>query len=196
MSENQKVTDEQFKHYLTHNLTLLTIEEKYDFFKKLEKPINYAISKVMQKFHTIPLEKEDFASIAWLAFDEVLQKYRPTLTHKSFVTYVIDNVYWKSMDYACKFVNNKHKVLNLNNVRLSWQENVATADDTMQEWTTQLFLEDYFAKSHVAEKDQAIFMDYLYNLPLITIREKYQISRHKLKQVLEKTIADLERMIG
>ncbi|ATZ16698.1 hypothetical protein JN01_0080 [Entomoplasma freundtii] len=195
MSDNQKVTNEQIQNYLKDNVSDLSLEEKYLFFQKLEIPINYAIAKVLRKFHTIPLEKEDFTSIAWLAFDEVLRKYQPTLTHKSFITYVIDNVYWKAMDYACKFVNNKHKILNLNNVNLSWQENQNLNVADSQEWMTQIFLEDYFRQAKIPTQNKDIFMDYLYNVPLVDIREKYQISRHKLKQTLEKTIADLERII-
>lgn len=175
----------------------LSLDEKYALFNKLEVPINFAIGKVVSKFHTLPIERDDFQAIAWLAFENMLNRYWAQPTHKGFVSYLIDSVYWKCMDYACQFTNNKHKVLNFNHPEKMWVEHSKQSDDYDYDKAALLWtLEDYFKKYKIDSQTQAIFKDYLNNLTHQQICDKYQISRNRLKLIVKQTIRGFTRFIN
>lgn len=174
----------------------LSLDEKYALFNKLEAPINFAVTKVIQKFHAIPIERDDFQAICWIAFENTLERYWNRPTHKGFISYLIDSVYWKCMDYACKFTNNKHKILKFNYPKRSWKE-YQTLDNelNMESFVLWWSLEDFFIKNRIEGEIQQIFKDYLNNLPHYQICEKYQISRNRLKLIVKQTIRDFSHFI-
>ncbi|XWT77947.1 hypothetical protein V2P68_00090 [Mycoplasma capricolum subsp. capricolum] len=67
----------------------------------------------MSKFHSLPLEHSDLLSYAWIAFDNLLKVYQVKKIRKKFVWSVIDAVSWKCTDVCTKYMNNRHKVLNM-----------------------------------------------------------------------------------
>lgn len=185
----QKVTDTDLSSFLTKDLTMLDCDQKYLLFKKLELPIQYAVNKAVKKFHSLPLETDDFTTIAWIAFEDVLNKYQKNLTRKSFISYVIDSVYWKSLDYACSFINNRHRILNNINMEFNWVENPRPSDDLGKQLTTKMIVEDYFQKLPNRQLTMNIFNDYLYQTPVLKIAENtkfrgIKLGRFWLKQSL------------
>ncbi|ATZ16857.1 hypothetical protein ELUMI_v1c01290 [Williamsoniiplasma luminosum] len=171
------------------------IHEKYELFAKLEKPIQFAITRVLSKFPSIPLERNDFTSIAWMAFDEAISKFMSMKTRKTMINFVIDSVYWKCMDYAAAFVNNRHRILNFNVIEYEWIENENTIENFSSELTMKIAIDDYFESSENDEMAKIFFQEYVSGTTYVEISKKYEISRNKLKRILNKTISDLSKML-
>ncbi|PPE05862.1 sigma-70 family RNA polymerase sigma factor [Williamsoniiplasma lucivorax] len=173
----------------------INFEEKYEIYKQFEQPVHYALNKVFKKFPAIPLEKSDYTSIAWMAFDEAITKYAAMKTTKTLLSFVIDSIVWKCTDYAATFVTNHHKMLNLSTLGYVWCENIGDKDDGIHETTMKMVLEDYFSLPENDEQAQVLFEEYVLGTTQTEMVKKYDITRTKLKRVLDKTISDLSKIL-
>nr|VZR75710.1 hypothetical protein MF5294_00743 [Mycoplasma feriruminatoris] len=153
----------------------------------------------MSKFHSIPLEHQDLLSYAWIAFDELLKVYQTKNIKKKFVWSVIDAVSWKCTDVCAKYINNRHKILNMSlansNISLEILENIPA--ETYKEFNYVIFemVEIYF-KKHKNKLAKPVFEMYLDNVPKKQIFTKFNISRNKFKKIIDDTINDLRTIIG
>ncbi|WP_236607885.1 sigma-70 family RNA polymerase sigma factor [Mycoplasma putrefaciens] len=103
----------EIQRFLKKDLKDLTESEKLELFEILQPAIRFAIKKALSKFYKVPLEFQDMMTYAWFAFDDLLKKYQTKNIKKKFISSVIDAVTWKCTDACVKFINNKHKVLNI-----------------------------------------------------------------------------------
>ncbi|AUF83590.1 hypothetical protein CXP39_02130 [Mesoplasma syrphidae] len=170
------------EYYCHKGLTRLTEKEKLHLFGILKKPINYAIDKAFKKFSCLPIEKEDLQSTAWEVFELAIKDYKIKSKRKKFISYIIDAVYWKTMDVCIKYSNNKFRIVNqaysLHEQTDHDYENFCESD-----WSVGLgyqdILDKYFVKYH-DERFRKIFNDYVNGITKKTICERYNISRNKL----------------
>ncbi|ADK69403.1 hypothetical protein [Mycoplasma mycoides] len=190
--------EEKIKPFLEMDLSKLELEDKTKLFLLLSPPINYGIKKAMSKFHSLPLEHHDLMSYAWIAFDELLQVYQAKNIKKKFIWSVIDAVTWKCIDACTKYINNRHKVLNMslsNSIKQEHLENIVSEEDYMgYNFAIEEIIDLYF-KNCNDKLAKPIFEMYIRNVPKKHIFTKFNISRNKLKKIIEKTTADLKKII-
>ncbi|ATZ19074.1 hypothetical protein ESOMN_v1c06920 [Williamsoniiplasma somnilux] len=170
--------------------------KRYQLFKALESAINFAINKAFIKFPFIPLERKDFDTIAWFGFEEAFRKYDPNKTKKTFTFFVMDNVYWKCLDYACAHINNKHKILNksLNN---EWMlNNSFSIEDCEISIATKIALEDYFTDPSIHPCAETIFYKHVEKIPLTKIALSCNLTRNLTSKILTKTLFDLSILLA
>ncbi|MCK8461429.1 sigma-70 family RNA polymerase sigma factor [Mycoplasma capricolum] len=189
---------EPIKHFLNKDLSKLSLEEKTNLFVLLLPPINFAIKKVMSKFHSLPLEHSDLLSYAWIAFDNLLKVYQVKKIRKKFVWSVIDAVSWKCTDVCTKYMNNRHKVLNMSvstsSIKREIIENIKDENYQNNGMPLQEIVDTYFENSNEKLAKQ-VFEMYLNNCSNKEICKKLDLSRNKFKKILKTTIDDLRNII-
>ncbi|WP_027063226.1 sigma-70 family RNA polymerase sigma factor [Mesoplasma seiffertii] len=186
------------EYYCHKGLTKLSEKEKLELFNILQKPITYAIDKAFKKFSCLPIEKEDLQSTAWEVFELSIRDFKLKSKRKKFISYIIDAVYWKTMDVCIKYSNNKFRVINQ-----AYSIHEQTDEDHQSfyqnDWSVDLGYQDildrYFTK-YPNKLYRKIFNDYVNGMTKKDICQKYEISRNKLQTILSKIVIELKEIFS
>lgn len=192
-----KVTEQDLNIFITKNqISKFEVEDNYLVFKFLNDPVQFAISKVINKFMFLPLERSDFETIAWFGFCEAIKKYGLVDTKKTFISYVIDNVYWRCFDYALTHINNHHKILNAAVTLNPKSEYTYRVKEKSMPIATKVVLDDYFLDPIRDPFAEIIFTNYVEKISIAETIKRLKISRQKHKKILNQVLNDLSRLLA
>ena len=191
----------EIKYYVNHqerhfNPLIVNQSDRWRIYQELSKCKNYAINKSYRCYYNLPIEKEDLELIAWIAFNEAINKYENQKGKKTFESFLIDAITWRCNDYCERYVTNHHKVLNLASTR-NWSEE--KVHDIGELFDQKIALDSLFACYLTTLKDRdkhlvarALIYDYLEPK---NIYQKYPMSKSKVYRLSKEVIKDITRLL-
>lgn len=191
----------EIKYYVNHqerhfNPLIVSQSDRWRIYQELSKCKNYAINKSYRCYYNLPIEKEDLELIAWIAFNEAINKYENQKGKKTFESFLIDAITWRCNDYCERYVTNHHKVLNSASTR-NWSEEKIR--DMGELFDQKIALDSLFACYLATLKDRdkqlvarALIYDYLEPK---NIYQKYLMSKSKVYRLSKEVIKDITRLL-
>ncbi|WP_031542835.1 hypothetical protein [Mesoplasma photuris] len=194
-TKNKKNLDD-IEYFLKQDIRNLSPEDKIRFYNALKKVINFAISKAYSKLSAPALERQDYEHIGWLAFEESLEIYHTKGKRKTYISFLIDSIYWKCMDMSIKFLTNKHRVVNVAYSGLFDKDEFHDQNINIdEEFSLRSTIEWYFKNKNTNEIDKQIFDLYIYGEKKQDITAILGISRNKMMNSLNKTLRELKEVV-